>query len=154
MLVISLWMRLFLILTRSVSFSLSHTLTHYFFLSPSVSLQTEIAKRLNVICAQLIPFLSQEVRRKTRTHTCTHTHTLSHTPPFWNEMISWHLFLSHILSLSLIFLLYCAWWWMHVFSLIGWFHMLPLSTMHWWTAWTITWQRDKITLCHLFKWFF
>ena len=26
-----------------------------------LSLQTEIAKRLNVICAQLIPFLSQEV---------------------------------------------------------------------------------------------
>uniref|UniRef100_A0A671PJC4 Transducin-like enhancer protein 1 n=1 Tax=Sinocyclocheilus anshuiensis TaxID=1608454 RepID=A0A671PJC4_9TELE len=29
-------------------------------LSLSISLQTEIAKRLNVICAQLIPFLSQE----------------------------------------------------------------------------------------------
>uniref|UniRef100_A0A3B4WI71 Transducin-like enhancer protein 1 n=1 Tax=Seriola lalandi dorsalis TaxID=1841481 RepID=A0A3B4WI71_SERLL len=32
--------------------------------------QTEIAKRLNVICAQLIPFLSQEVWK---THTHTHT---------------------------------------------------------------------------------
>ena len=38
-------------------------------------LQTEIAKRLNVICAQLIPFLSQEVTQ-TDTHTHTHTHIL------------------------------------------------------------------------------
>uniref|UniRef100_A0A669CJB9 Transducin-like enhancer protein 1 n=1 Tax=Oreochromis niloticus TaxID=8128 RepID=A0A669CJB9_ORENI len=36
--------------------------------------QTEIAKRLNVICAQLIPFLSQEVG-----HTHTHTHDVSHS---------------------------------------------------------------------------
>ncbi len=28
----------------------------------SFSFQTEIAKRLNAICAQIIPFLSQEVR--------------------------------------------------------------------------------------------
>ncbi|CAG07948.1 unnamed protein product, partial [Tetraodon nigroviridis] len=36
--------------------------------------QTEIAKRLNVICAQLTPSLSQEVT-DTHTHTHTHTHT-------------------------------------------------------------------------------
>uniref|UniRef100_A0A669EA39 Transducin-like enhancer protein 1 n=1 Tax=Oreochromis niloticus TaxID=8128 RepID=A0A669EA39_ORENI len=39
--------------------------------------QTEIAKRLNVICAQLIPFLSQEVG-----HTHTHTHDVSHSVLF------------------------------------------------------------------------
>uniref|UniRef100_A0A4W5R2W9 TLE family member 2, transcriptional corepressor a n=1 Tax=Hucho hucho TaxID=62062 RepID=A0A4W5R2W9_9TELE len=37
--------------------------------------QTEIAKRLNVICAQLIPFLSQEVRSPEDRRACTHTHT-------------------------------------------------------------------------------
>uniref|UniRef100_A0AAX7SZW6 Groucho/TLE N-terminal Q-rich domain-containing protein n=1 Tax=Astatotilapia calliptera TaxID=8154 RepID=A0AAX7SZW6_ASTCA len=41
--------------------------------------QTEIAKRLNVICAQLIPFLSQEVGH---THTHTHTHDVSHSVLF------------------------------------------------------------------------
>uniref|UniRef100_A0AAR2KCI4 Groucho/TLE N-terminal Q-rich domain-containing protein n=1 Tax=Pygocentrus nattereri TaxID=42514 RepID=A0AAR2KCI4_PYGNA len=35
--------------------------------------QTEIAKRLNVICAQLIPFLSQEVKQRA-THTHKHRH--------------------------------------------------------------------------------
>lgn len=39
----------------------------------SAAFQTEIAKRLNVICAQLIPFLSQEV---------THTHTRTAFIPF------------------------------------------------------------------------
>uniref|UniRef100_A0A3B4H8B5 Transducin-like enhancer protein 1 n=1 Tax=Pundamilia nyererei TaxID=303518 RepID=A0A3B4H8B5_9CICH len=37
--------------------------------------QTEIAKRLNVICAQLIPFLSQEVG-----HTHTHTRCVTFSP--------------------------------------------------------------------------
>lgn len=32
-------------------------------------LQTEIAKRLNAICAQVIPFLSQEVRKLCFKHT-------------------------------------------------------------------------------------
>lgn len=39
--------------------------------SPFIYLQTEIAKRLNVICAQLIPFLSQEVRWDRHTQTRT-----------------------------------------------------------------------------------
>uniref|UniRef100_A0A8L0DPY9 TLE family member 2, transcriptional corepressor a n=1 Tax=Oncorhynchus mykiss TaxID=8022 RepID=A0A8L0DPY9_ONCMY len=41
--------------------------------------QTEIAKRLNVICAQLIPFLSQEVRSPEDRLACTHTHTHTNT---------------------------------------------------------------------------
>lgn len=45
----------------------------------SISLQTEIAKRLNVICAQLIPFLSQEVRWDQHTLSPTATHHDTHT---------------------------------------------------------------------------
>uniref|UniRef100_A0A665VHB9 TLE family member 2, transcriptional corepressor a n=1 Tax=Echeneis naucrates TaxID=173247 RepID=A0A665VHB9_ECHNA len=37
-----------------------HYVMYFFFFSPPSFFQTEIAKRLNVICAQLIPFLSQE----------------------------------------------------------------------------------------------
>uniref|UniRef100_A0A674PH43 Transducin-like enhancer protein 1 n=1 Tax=Takifugu rubripes TaxID=31033 RepID=A0A674PH43_TAKRU len=49
---------------------------HYvmsFCLSVSPPFQTEIAKRLNTICAQVIPFLSQEVS----TCDCSHLHMLS-----------------------------------------------------------------------------
>lgn len=44
-----------------------------FCLSVSPPFQTEIAKRLNTICAQVIPFLSQEVS----TCDCSHLHMLS-----------------------------------------------------------------------------
>eukprot|EP00066_Takifugu_rubripes_P023865 XP_011613131.1 PREDICTED: amino-terminal enhancer of split-like [Takifugu rubripes] len=44
--------------------------------------QAEIVKRLNGICAQILPYLSQEVNTHTHTHTHTHTSLASDPQPY------------------------------------------------------------------------
>ncbi len=57
--------------------------------SLSISLQTEIAKRLNVICAQLIPFLSHEVRWDQHTLSPTAAHHETHMPHCVQTFCDW-----------------------------------------------------------------
>jgi len=92
--------------------------------SLSISLQTEIAKRLNVICAQLIPFLSQEVRWDQHTLSSTATHHDTHTChiAFRRSVIDNHsLVLSHTQHRSFCFSHTCN----HTF-----FFSLPLIFPH------------------------